>query len=129
MTILHTFDEAIICSDGIQLKPLDKNPKYYFRNTTLIFGRRNSGKTTILNEIMYLCKDLMTMCFVISTTNSSNNNFTDIVPNKCIFSKLEDNWLKNLWKRQNDVSEIYEIANNINTLYSIFKLIADNQEI
>jgi len=129
MTILHTFNNNITCGSGLQLKPLSKNPEYYFESTTLIFGRRNSGKTTIINEILYLCKNLIPLCFVISTTNSSNNNFTNIIPDKCIFSELNEKWLIEIWNRQKDVSEIYNIVNDVNNLYSLFKLIANNQEI
>lgn len=127
MSVIN-IDKSIICSDGSILKPLEKDYKYYFKNTTLIFGRNKSGKTTILNEIMYLCKDLIPICFVITQTNTSNENFTNIVPEDCIFSNLDDEWLTKIWKRQTDSAATYKLINNVDNLHGLFDLLKTKED-
>ena len=50
-------DKSLCLSDKTKLKWLPKNHKDYLNRTTIIYGRTNSGKSTIIDDIMYLCKD------------------------------------------------------------------------
>ena len=73
-------DKSITLPDKTKLKWFEKDYKNYLNKTTIVYGRTNSGKSTIIEEIMYLCKDYIPTVFVIAPTNSSNNAYTNKIP-------------------------------------------------
>lgn len=126
---MNDVDQSLHLDNNQKLQLLYKDPKLFLHKTTLIFGGAQSGKTTILDEIMYLCKDIIPVVFVISSTNSSNNTFTGKVPPNCIMKTLKIEWLENFVKRQTDITEVSKLTNRIDILRPIFKRIASNNDI
>ena len=64
----------------------------------IIIAKRNSGKSIL---IKYLVKDAIKhnefqKIFVISSTNSINKFYNDIVPSCCIFEKYSEEWTNTL---------------------------------
>ena len=60
-----TTNKDLVLADGSKLKWFKKDYKYFLNKTTLIYGRTQSGKSTIVEECLYLCKDYLTAVFVI----------------------------------------------------------------
>lgn len=119
----------ILLNDGIsKLHILPKNPDLFFHKTTLIFGAANSGKSTILEEILFLLKDKIPTIFVFSPTNSSNNAFTGKIPDFCIKNDLDIDWLDTFVSNQKNLTEVATISNKLDILRSLFLRIADNNE-
>lgn len=119
-------DRSLVLNDRTKLKWLPKDYKYYLNRTTIVYGRTNSGKSTIMEEIMYLCKDYVPAVFVIAPTNSSNNAYTNKIPPHYIRKELDAPWLEKFLNRQKNVSGAYIIANNLENLKKIFNKIADD---
>ena len=119
-------DKSLHLPDGTKLKWHEKSYKNYLNKTTVVYGRTGSGKSTIIDEIMYLCKDFVPTIFVVAPTNSSNNNYTNKVPEHCIRNKLDAKWLEQLLSRQKNVSELYQNANDMDNLKSVFDKINDS---
>ena len=46
-----TDDKSLHLSDRSKLRWLPKNSSYFLNRTTIIYGRTNSGKSTIVEEI------------------------------------------------------------------------------
>jgi len=113
-------DKSLHLPDGTRLKWLNKSYKNYLNKTTVIYGRTGSGKSTIIDEIMYLCKDFIPTVFVIAPTNSSNNNYTNKIPSDCIKAKLNPKWIEELLARQKNTSDVYQNANDMDTLKLLF---------
>lgn len=122
-------DKHLLLDNGYKLQLIPKDPKLFIHKTTLIFGGAQSGKTTILDEIMYLCKDKIPVVFVISATNTSNNTFTGKIPPRCIMSTLKIEWLENFIQRQVHITEVHKLTNRIDVLKPIFMRVAKNQDI
>ena len=93
----------------------------FFRKLTLIYGGSNTGKTTIVRNVLFELRNKVPVVFVISPTNSSNNAFTNIVPDAFIRDTVTEEWLAALWNRQMEIMEIYNIVNDISNLREFAK--------
>lgn len=116
--------------DGSRLGWLEKNYKLFLNKMTLIFGASESGKSTIIDEIMVLIKPYIPLGFVICPTNKTNQAYTGKVPRRCIkdgknLKKLA-RWLEMLLERQEDACEMYMIANNVDNLKALFSRCNDS---
>lgn len=106
--------------DGSTLKWFDKNYKFFLNKTTLIYGRTQSGKSTIIDEIMYLCKEHISSIFVICQSSSSSSSpYKGKVPSNCIKTKVTKEWLENLMVIQQGRAELYKTANNLDNLKKV----------
>ena len=70
----------------------------------IVIAKRNSGKSEL---IKYLIKDSIhnnefNKIFVISSTNSINHFYNDIVPENCIFEKYGEDWTNKLIDTMSD---------------------------
>lgn len=119
-------DRSITLSDKSKLKWFEKDYKNYLNKTTVVYGRTNSGKSTIIEEIMYLCKDYVPTVFVIAPTNSSNNAYTNTIPDHCIKKDLDVEWLEKLLNRQKNSAGVYINSNKIELLKLLFNKISDS---
>jgi len=118
-------DKNIILSDKTKLKWFEKDYRNYLNKTTIIYGRTNSGKSTIIEEIMHLCKDYVPNVFVVAPTNSSNNAYTNKIPDHCIKKTLDVDWLEKLLNRQKNSSGVYINSNKIEMLKPLFNKISN----
>ena len=118
-------DRALVLSDKTKLRWMPKSHKNYLNRTTIVYGRTNSGKSTIIEEIMYLCKDFIPTVFVIAPTNASNNAYTNKIPSQFIRKDLDVEWLDKLLKRQKYSSGAYINSNKIELLKKLFNRISD----
>ena len=73
------------------VKELEKQYDYFLNKTTILFGATNSGKTTILLEMLYLLKDKIPSIFVFCPTSDSNKSFEGIVPDPFIWKDININ--------------------------------------
>ena len=106
--------------DDSYIQWLQKNSKVYIDKTILIYGKRRSGKSVIVDEIMYLCKDDIPSIYVICKSVSANNPYLGKVPKQCIKSSISQQWVENFLAVQKNRAKIYNIANQMNILSSIF---------
>lgn len=126
-------DKALHLKNGSKLHWLPKDYKYFFNQMTLIFGASNSGKSVILEEIMFLCKPYIPFIMVIAPTNDVTNTFTGRTPPQCIKTSKDLQGDKvvtlfnELWERQVNAGEAYRNANNIAILKKLFSRISDKQ--
>ena len=119
-------DRSLHLSDRTKLNWFEKNHKFYLNKTTIIYGRTNSGKSTIIDEIMFLCKDYVPIIFVVAPTNSSNNAYTNKIPSQCILKDLDVEWLDKLLTRQKNSAGAYINANKLDILKKLFDKVSDN---
>lgn len=85
----------ILLNDGSKLKLFPKEYEYYLNKTTILYGPRESGKSTLIEEIIYLCKDHIPVMFLVFGTNVDNSGaFSNRIPKECIKSTLDKTWLE-----------------------------------
>ena len=121
-----TDDRSLFLSDKTKLRWFMKSSADFINKTTIIYGRTNSGKSTIIEDIMYLCKDYMPTIFVVAPTNSSNNAYTDKIPSQFIKKELDLEWLDKLLIRQKNSAGVYINSNKLEILKSLFDKVADS---
>ena len=73
----------------------------------IIIAKRNSGKSVL---IKYLVKDAIKYndfhkIFVISSTNTINKFYNDIIPNNCIFEKYNEEWTNTLIDKMSEINQ------------------------
>ena len=117
-------DKSIYTQEGDKIKWCEKNPIAYVDQTTLLFGQTKTGKTTIVEEILYLVKDYIPNYIVIAPT-TSQEVYAKKFPKKCIKEDLSKELLQKIWKRQEDITKVYLTANDPDILFEIFKKIND----
>lgn len=122
-------DNYILLEDQTKIHGLPKDKYLYLNKSTVIFGAPQTGKTTIVDEIMYLCKDSIPNIFVIAPTNASNNTYSGKVPKRCIKSEMDVGWLETFLKRQRYLAEVYQNCNDLNTLKNLFIKVATDGDI
>ena len=112
-------DRCIELLDKSKLKWVDKSYKHFLNKTTVIYGRTNSGKSTIIEEIMYLCKEHIPTVFVIAPSNFSNNAYSSKIPEQFIFKCIDIEWLDKLLSRQKNSANAYKNSNKLELLKKI----------
>jgi len=112
--------------DNESIPWFSKHVDNHLDKTTLIFGGTGSGKTTIIEEILYLIKDHIPNILVIAP-KTSDHAYRQKLPSRCIKEDLTKTKLQKIWNRQYYATQLYNIANDINILESLFNL-APNRE-
>lgn len=111
--------------DGSVLKWFQKSHENFLNKTTIIYGRRESGKSTIVLEILSLLKDYISIPFIISQSNAAD--FIGRVPKNCIKSNITKEWLEEFLLAQKGRADLYNKANDMKTLKYLFDKIRTTQ--
>jgi len=98
----------------------------YLDRTVLLFGGSGKGKTTVLEDILYKLKSFIPNYLVIAP-KTSENVYIKKLPARCIKQDLTKEMLLKIWERQEFITEIYNTANNIDVLSSLFVKCPDRQ--
>lgn len=114
-------------NNGNKIPYLKKDLKYFYRKITLLYGETESGKSTIIQEALYLLRDKIPNVIIFAPTNDSNNLYTGKVHAPGIFRKLSIEILEEINERQKKCMKIYSIANDMDTMRAIFLKVADSR--
>lgn len=116
------------CS-SLKIKPLPKSYKYYLNKSAILFGATDSGKSTILIEILYLLKEHVPNIFVFCPTADDNKTFKNIVPSPLIFNTIDIQKLEEIYQRQKAATKIYNTVNELDALHNLFYKVATEKNI
>lgn len=112
-------DRTIYTKDGEPIYYFNGDVSDYLNKTTLLFGGSGSGKTTIIESIMYKLKNHVPNWLVIAP-NTSNKAYIKKLPARCIKEDLSKKLILKIWKRQESFTQLYNIANDNDILSSLF---------
>lgn len=113
-------DNAINIPGYGPLPYIDKNPKNFFRRTTIAWGPSETGKSVVMRWIMEILQPYIPNVIVICPTDGANEGYKGIVPERCIFTKIDVKTLQDIWARQEEACGVYNRANNIVVLKGLF---------
>ena len=99
--------------------------EHFFNKTTVIYGAPRTGKSTIIDNILYILKDHIPNVVAISPTDAANSAYSKRIPAACVHTKLTLELLTNVVKRQEDRMKIYEYVNKMKNLRALFDKIPD----
>ena len=118
--------KTIFTSNGSPIYWLPKDPQNHLDKTTLIFGGSGSGKTTIIDELLYQLKDYIPN-FLVIAPRTSDTTYRKKLPSRCIKEDLTKRKLQQIWDRQYNVTQLYNTANDLTVLESLFKRRPDRE--
>lgn len=121
-------DKTIYTTEGDPIPWFPKDVNNHLDKTTLIFGGTGSGKTTVIEEILYLLKDYVPN-FIVMAPRTSDAAYRRKLPSRCIKEDFTKERLQQLWNRQYYATQLYNTANDINILESLFKVAPDREGI
>lgn len=119
--------KTIYTKNGEPIKWITRTADSYLDKTTLIFGGSGSGKTTIIEEILYLCNKYIPNYIVIAPKTSDKAYRNKNLPIRCIKEDLTKEKLQIIWKRQYNITQMYNIANDVTILENLFNKAPDRQ--
>ena len=120
--------KTIYTDSGIPIPWLEKDVDNYLDKTTLIFGGSGSGKTTIIEEILYLCKSYIPN-YIVIVPKTSDKVYRKKLPARCIKDDITKKQLQKIWDRQFNFAQLYNVANDPANLESLFNKIYDRPSI
>jgi len=115
--------------DEIRLKTIPREAEYFFKKNIVLYGANNSGKTTLLYDIMKILRPHIPNVVVFCPTTDSNESLKGIVPDKLIFRKVELAKIKEVYDRQKEATTAFNTANDVNVLQSLFRRVAGYKDI
>jgi hypothetical protein len=98
----------------------------YLDKTTLIFGGTGSGKTTIIESVLKSISKHVPN-YIVIVPKTSNKAYINKLPSLCIKEDLTKEMIEKIWGRQENITELYENANKIDVLASLFQKYPDRQ--
>jgi len=120
--------KSLYTDSGEEIPWFGRDSSVFVDRTTLIFGGSMTGKTTIMEEILYKCKDYIPNYIVIAP-RTSDSAYRSKLPEKCIKEDLSKELLSGIWERQVSITQVYNIANDKNNLGSLFMKINNTEYI
>jgi len=112
----------------IEIPLVDMRPSLFMRKSTVLYGTSGSGKTYLIRDIMFLLRNRFARVWVFCPTNAQNNMYTGFVPNALIFDYPSIEIIRDIYEFQKVARGIYETANKVETLRSLFMKIPGNQK-
>lgn len=94
----------------VELKKFDVR-KINSDSVILLIGKRNTGKSFLLRDILYHHKKIP-IGMVISPTETANHFFNDFIPNILIHEEYSSSILERFVNRQKKIAEQYSIEKN-----------------
>lgn len=128
-------DSSLVTVDGISIPFFNNDYKYFLNKSILLYGYAHTGKTSIIKDIILCLKDHIKSTYHTGSCNGSYNESYDILPFNCIYTKLTEDLIKNIFKEQteninsnshcllilDDINmESYKILNNSNEFKELF---------
>lgn len=115
-----------VCNQPMELNLRRFDPSTIPDNSVCLFiGRRGSGKSTALKDILYYKRNIPSG-IVFSATEEANNFFSACIPKSFIYTKFEPDKLEKLIKRQ---KALYKEGKKTPTFVILDDLMYDNKAI
>ena len=91
--------------------------------TVTVYGRTNSGKTTIIKDLVYSIKSKIATVFIFGSP-SVVSSYSDFVHKRAIYHSISIDMLKNMVTRQEQVTLLWKDAKNPEYMKKLFFKVA-----
>lgn len=120
-------EKTLYTADGFAIRWLKKLPEPFVDYTTLVLGSSGSGKTKIVEEILYTCRDEFINYLVIAPETTYTKYYANKFPRRCWKEDLTKEKLIEIWNRQFHVTMVCNIANDMVILEKVFRQVRDRE--
>lgn len=117
---MSTKQTSLFSNKGNEIPMFDKNVDYFLNRSIMLYGASNSGKSTIIRDILYSLKKHIPNVCVICPTNKLNGSYDGFIPKPLIHSEVSEHLLNDILKRQLLNVKIYNLANDKNKLKDLY---------
>lgn len=121
-------ETSIFSKEGREIPIFDKNIDYFLNRSVILYGASNSGKSTIIKDILFTLKKSIPNVCVICPTNKLNGSYDNLIPKPLIHSDVKENLLNDILKRQSLNVKIYNLVNDFDKLKFMYNKMIDKQE-
>lgn len=119
--------EPVVLSDGTTLEHLEDDSTFFLNRSIFIYGPSNTGKTTTATHIMKMLEPYIPKILVVCPSEDSSNSYGKMIPKAAIFKDIDDAWLKSVWEHQDMASNIFNQANNIETMALVYERVRNSR--
>ena len=121
-------ETSIFSKEGREIPIFNKSIDYFLNRSVILYGASNSGKSTIIKDILYtLRKHIPNVC-VICPTNKLNGSYDNLIPKPLIHSDVKECLLNDILKRQSLNVKIYNLVNSLEKLESLYNKMHDKNK-
>lgn len=120
----YNIKDTLFTDSGKPIHKVINHYDIYLDRTTFLFGGTETGKTTIIKDILFYLKNLIPNTMVVCPTTSLGD-YEDLFPAISFKTDLTKQDLIKLWKRQQDSTQIYEMVNDVDNLKLLFNHVYD----
>jgi hypothetical protein len=113
--------------EEIIIEPMKRSAMTFLNKSVIFYGGSGTGKTFTIYYFMHLMKELFPVVFIFAPTNDEKHDFDDIVPTPLIYSEFGLDDIKKVYLRQKAATNIYNMANNLKVLHSLFHRVASSK--
>ena len=115
-----------IYASGHAIPRVDDSKLYWSNRLILLFGPSGSGKSSLIQHILNTLRDTIPLGVVCCPTASLNGDYTNILPDQCVYDDVTKPLMQRIFQRQTNVMAMYDLVRDVDHIKPIFKLIADN---
>ncbi len=109
-------------------KTIDKDAANFFLKNMVLYGANNSGKTTVMMDIIYRLRQLIPNVMAFAGSPGAMESLRGVVPNRMLSDRLTLGALQAIWDRQLQAGNTYRIANDTIVLQSLFRRVASEAQ-
>lgn len=132
-------DESVATASGREVSPIALRAEHLLNRSITLFGPSRTGKTVATKAIMKILSPHVEQVLVVSPTEPSNQSYAGFVAPPLIHYSLGrldpavsrdspikagTRFLELIWKRQEMLSSMWKVANNLENLQTLFEIVA-----
>ncbi len=111
---------------GAPLLGLTDDPRNFFLKTIMLYGASNSGKSTIMKDLIFRLKPYIPNVCAFLGSAGAYDDLKDIIPESCIKREFTLKALQDLFDRQTEAMDAYNTATATKNLAVLFQRIASH---
>jgi hypothetical protein len=120
--------EGSIVIHGEKISPLPKSPHKFLEKTLIIYGASNSGKTTVIVELMKILSPYIPVCWICAPFDRTTRSYSRRVPEQAVHYNLNPAHIEGLIKLQDAKAKVYRMVNSETSLTPLFNKVANQQD-
>jgi hypothetical protein len=129
---LPVLAQQVVRPSGKPIKELKINAINFLNKSTALYGKSNSGKSSVMRDILLQIREYVSMGYVFSMTEDQNDSFKDIVPRAAIFTDFSQDdvtkFIIQFWQRQKAAVKTYKRATQPSVLVKLYRRVAGKRD-